>query len=213
MQNKPVAEHLPQVRIGNLKEQGLLDDVYWQDDYYAGSDDPFRMFGQVSNEFRYTMKAFGHRTFIELGWNIGDKRYLSKVKLVNDRLNFGGHRFWFVCPTCSSRCGVLYIIQHVCGCNKCLQIAYTSQNKTKNKPPTLEELSEERKRLTDVWLALWSKGRFFYDNRPTKDYLNYLIMAKEAWGVMFLNPEASVLMYQAHDTLLFKPPTVLINGK
>ena len=212
MQNKPVAEYLPQVRVSDLKQQGLFGDDYWQNAYNSGSSDPFSMFGQTSNEFRYTLKVFGHRKAVELGWDIGEGQYLSKVELTSDKVNFGGYRYWFICPNCSSRCGVLYILQEVCGCNKCLAIAYASQNRTKGKQLTLDELGSQSKKLTDTWLALWRKNRFFYDNRPTKEYLSYLVAARDIWSIAFLNPESSVLMYQAHDPTLFKPPHVFING-
>lgn len=211
MQNKPVAEHLPQIRISSLKAQGLLSDNYWKDEYYANSTDPFCMLFENNNGFRYRLKVFGHRRSVEVKWDIGSSHYQANPVLIKDGMNFGGHRFWFVCPNCSDRCGVLYIIQNVCGCNKCLPIAYASQNRTKGMPWTLEERHEQAKLLTDLWTGLWQQGRFFYANRPTKEYLHYLVTAYEIWGDLFPNPQTTIALHQAHDPLLFKPPNVLIN--
>jgi hypothetical protein len=204
--NKLVAEHLPQIRMDSLKRQGFLSDEYWQADYKRGSNDPMQMLPQNSNEFRYLLKVFGHRKFVEVSWIIDDQRQYQEVKLVNSNMNFGNCRYWFLCSRCSRRCTVLYIFQYLLGCNSCLNVAYESQNRTKRAELTHDEVDETNRVLTELWLTLWKKNRFFYDNRPTKEYLHYLISAREQWVLSLGDPTRSAVMYQAHDPLLFKPP-------
>lgn len=56
------------------------------------------------------------------------------VPLVATPCNYGGHRYWFICPIvkggrhCGRRVGVLYSIGKYFGCRHCGNIAYISQN-------------------------------------------------------------------------------------
>lgn len=208
--SKLVAEYLPQIRTDSLKRQGFFGDEYWRKDYERGSTDPMRMLSQDSNSFRYLLKIFGNRQSIEASWILGEQRIFVEAKLITTDVNFGKYRYWFSCPTCSNRCGVLYIYQSILGCNKCLQVAYASQNKTKRKEIPLDEVIENGKALTELWLELWKKNRFFYDNEPTHEYLKYLKAACQHWALYLADPEHGAIMYQAHDPLLFKPPHLVI---
>jgi hypothetical protein len=42
---------------------------------------------------------------------------------------FGGTRYWFACPVCSRRAGVLFIhpLSHQVGCRTCLGLSYRKQ--------------------------------------------------------------------------------------
>ncbi len=44
------------------------------------------------------------------------------------RLPSGGRRPWFLCPSCSRRCGVLYSIRSRIFCRLCAGLSYASQN-------------------------------------------------------------------------------------
>ena len=49
-----------------------------------------------------------------------------KVELTASRGNFGGILFWFKCPKCDRRIGVLFMhpVTGVLGCRKCLNLEY-----------------------------------------------------------------------------------------
>lgn len=53
-----------------------------------------------------------------------------QVSIVSTRPNFGGLRYWFVCPVCSRRCATLYRLKHRNGaaCRVCLKLNYPSQH-------------------------------------------------------------------------------------
>lgn len=51
----------------------------------------------------------------------------TAVKLVTSRTGFGGERMWFSCPICIERKGVLYQIDGLVGCRKCLGVKYRGQ--------------------------------------------------------------------------------------
>jgi len=52
---------------------------------------------------------------------------LSKdIRLTTTTVNFGGIRYWFECPVCDRRVGILYIepVNQKVGCRRCLDLTY-----------------------------------------------------------------------------------------
>lgn len=49
-----------------------------------------------------------------------------KVLLGTSKTGFNGFRFWFICPLCLKKMGVLFIhpINHLIGCRHCLNLEY-----------------------------------------------------------------------------------------
>ncbi|WP_349550811.1 hypothetical protein [Leuconostoc pseudomesenteroides] len=50
-----------------------------------------------------------------------------KVKLTTTSPNYGGVRYWFVCPVCQKRKGTLYHLNSVVACRNCAQLYYPLQ--------------------------------------------------------------------------------------
>ncbi|MCL4353433.1 hypothetical protein M1615_03145 [Patescibacteria group bacterium] len=52
-----------------------------------------------------------------------------QIKLTTSKTKFDGERFWFICPRCSRRVGVIYrhIVNSLIGCRKCLNLKYRKQ--------------------------------------------------------------------------------------
>jgi hypothetical protein len=114
----------------------------------------------------------------------GRKEYSDyKIKLAKTRCNFGGFRYWFVCPLvkdgkyCGRRVAVLYLVGKYFGCRHCYNLTYASRNlsgiyKVIGKtlpdwPPTLKEFRE---------LFYSTK---FYKGKITKRYKRYLKMEEK----------------------------------
>jgi len=51
-----------------------------------------------------------------------------EIAITTTRPNYGGVRYWFRCPYCRRRCGIMYIhpFGHV-GCRICLNLTYPRQ--------------------------------------------------------------------------------------
>lgn len=56
-----------------------------------------------------------------------------KILLNRSKTGFGGVRFWFSCPSCNSRAGVLYRhpVSQILGCRKCLKLDYKKHRYSK----------------------------------------------------------------------------------
>lgn len=58
----------------------------------------------------------------------GDVRIVaSSARLVSTPCNFGGWRYWFLCPICERRVGILYLKEYNIECRICANIGYESQ--------------------------------------------------------------------------------------
>jgi hypothetical protein len=106
----------------------------------------------------------------------GDKKDFDyKTSLTTTPCNFGGVRYWFICPLsvngryCGRRVGVLYKAGDYFGCRHCYNLTYSSRLKsgifktTSNiSIPEIEALEKELKTK-------------FYKGKMTKRYKRYLI--------------------------------------
>src|SRR3989338_3805475 len=48
----------------------------------------------------------------------------AQIKLATSKTNYGGTRYWFVCPICQRRAGVLFKNANAVGCRLCLGLEY-----------------------------------------------------------------------------------------
>ncbi len=53
------------------------------------------------------------------------------VQLTQTACHYGGVRHWFRCDYCQGRVGVLYLSGGQCACRKCFNLAYKSEQETK----------------------------------------------------------------------------------
>jgi hypothetical protein len=100
----------------------------------------------------------------------GEKEDIEyKVPLATTPCNYGGVRYWFLCPLfkngryCGKRVGVLYNTGKYFGCRHCGEIAYAAQMKggrfrgSSYSVPDMERLEKEIK-------------RYYYNGKPTRKY-------------------------------------------
>lgn len=98
-----------------------------------------------------------------------------EVELATTPCNYGGVRYWFICPLtrdgqyCGRRVGVLYSVGKYFGCRYCGNIAYSAQMKggkfrgTTVSIPDIERLEKEIK-------------RYYYNGKPTRKYRRLIRM-------------------------------------
>lgn len=75
-----------------------------------------------------------------------------KIKIASTRPNYGGLRWWFVCPLCQKRKRVLYLSSSDYYCRECLKLNYKSQTYRSK----YDALSDEYfKLLHDIYKLKW----------------------------------------------------------
>ena len=114
------------------------------------------------------------QTYIQLNythtnsWN-GEKSEMDfKIPLATTPCNYGGVRYWFVCPLfkngqyCGRRVGVIYSIGKWFGCRHCGEIAYSSQNQSGHYKGFVS--------IPDIERAEKEVKRYYYRGKPTRKY-------------------------------------------
>lgn len=89
--------------------------------------------------------------------------YAQEVSLTKTRCNLGGYRYWFVCPCCYKRVGVLYFAPgdvHF-RCRLCNNLTYYSRNES-NPYAILGETDRKMKKLQSQ-IKRWT-----WRGRPTR---------------------------------------------
>jgi len=94
-----------------------------------------------------------------------------KVSLYGTECNFGWIRFWFRCPSCLQRRGVLYILkvrEHILVCGRCTGYDYASRRSSFGGVLAL------RKRQLQWEVRARHMRTKYYRGRPTRRYRRFL---------------------------------------
>lgn len=103
------------------------------------------------------------------------KDFDYKIPLVTTSCNYGGQRYWFICPWyksgvyCGRRVGVLYKAGDYFACRHCYDLSYDSRNTSSyfralGRVLSIGEVAELGKKAK----------RMFYKGKPTRHYLRFL---------------------------------------
>lgn len=106
-----------------------------------------------------------------------------KIRLITTPCNYGGKRYWFICPlsingkTCLKKVGVLYKPYYAdyFGCRHCYNLTYNSRNiagfdKKVGRIISIPELEEMENQVK----------RKYYNGEITKKHKKYLIKARKS---------------------------------
>ncbi len=109
----------------------------------------------------------------------GEKESMDyRVELTTTPCNYGGKRYWFICPLskneryCGRRVGVLFSIGKWFGCRHCGEICYAVQLQSGNF--RIGSVSEP-----DVEKAYNEIKRFYYNGKLTRRHKRYLRLRKK----------------------------------
>lgn len=163
--SKRTVEDSTQLSIFKLKEFGLL-------------------VGYCSTTLTWTRRLSGRKNsigilvdvtdgpYVKVNYTITDRDsgektdYDYKISLTTTRCNFGGKRYWFICPLsvngiyCGRRVGTLYLAPggKYFGCRRCHNLSYESRNEPRlarpggiGYPIKAERLYEELYMQTKRW--------------------------------------------------------------
>src|SRR3989344_418610 len=167
---KQEAEWSNRLSVRFLKKHGYLDGG-WR---YGGIKWTYGMSGNESS-IGFTVNINGNEgdniklQYTHTNRGTDEKESMDyRVELATTPCNYGGKRYWFICPLtkngkyCGRRVGVLFSIGKWFGCRHCGEIAYTSQMRGGSYKgfvsiPDIERAEEEIK-------------RHFYKGKPTRKY-------------------------------------------
>ncbi|MHC4570795.1 MAG: hypothetical protein ACYS0C_01790 [Planctomycetota bacterium] len=108
--------------------------------------------------------------------------YDYKVSLTTTPCNFGGVRYWFICPLylngvyCGRRVGTLYLAPggNYFGCRHCYNLSYESRNESRlGRFGQLGCLLKTKRQIKDLSSQI---KRSFYNGKPTRKFRKLLIM-------------------------------------
>lgn len=175
---KSEAEYFNSLSIFWLKKHGYLDGGYKQ----GGIKWTYGLSGNESSiGFTVITNIEGEEDHIKLQYTYTDRRTDKKeildynVGLTTTPCNYGGVRYWFICPLskngqyCGRRVGVLYCVGKYFGCRHCGELTYRSRNLSGYQKasgrvisiPELEQLEKEVKRQ-------------YYAGKMTRKYKRFL---------------------------------------
>lgn len=127
--------------------------------------------------------------------NTGEKtEYDYKVRLTTTRCNFGGVRYWFVCPLtrdgvyCGRRVAKLYKVPgaHYFGCRHCYNLSYESRNETRTgRIGVFRNVMKVERQIKELHSQI---KRWTYKGRPTKKVRKLLtLQEKMSYGLSVSN--------------------------
>lgn len=130
---KTEADSLLSIDIKLLKTKQFLNGYKYGDITWTRGDN-------YKNSTRIITDTNNKHPYIRLQYTQTDKdteenKYFDyQVPFVKTACNFGGHRYWFICPLykdgvyCGRRVGVLYKDGDYFGCRHCYNLTYESRN-------------------------------------------------------------------------------------
>ncbi len=101
-----------------------------------------------------------------------------KISLTTTPCNYGGVRYWFVCPLykngqyCGKRVGVIYSIGKWFGCRHCGEIAYSAQMRG-------GRFRGSSVSIPDIERAEKEVKRYYYNGKPTRKYKRVMRLNKK----------------------------------
>lgn len=175
------ADSLNSIDIFWLKKYGYLDGwrtggIKWTRGLF-GNESSIGIEGYTMTDEPYV------RFFYTITRQNGEKKEMDyKIPLTTTPCNFGGERYWFVCPLsvsgkyCGRRVGTLYGGGDYYGCRHCYDLTYESRNLSGVfkgmgsivSEPKLEKMESEIKRE-------------YYNGKMTKKYKSYLKKKEKAF--------------------------------
>ena len=177
---KQEAEWSNRLSIFFLKKHGYLDGG-WRSGSIKWT------YGMSGNESSIEFFVFLHgqaNDCIKLKYTHTDRgggeksEMLFEVPFASTPCNYGGKRYWFICPLtkngkyCGRRVGVLFSIGKWFGCRHCGEIAYAAQMRG-------GKYRGSSVCLPDIERAEQEVKRYYYNGKPTRKYRRVLRLSQK----------------------------------
>jgi hypothetical protein len=127
---KATVEESCDLTVFQLKERGMLKGGYTSTVITWVRRNTGKE-SRIGLEVNMTDEPYARLTYLISDREGNSTPYDLEVSLVTTSCNYGGVRYWFVCPTCSRRVGGLYLApgEHYFMCRQCNNLTYDSRNR------------------------------------------------------------------------------------
>ncbi len=181
---KDTVENCRSVSISFLRKHGYLDEPC----YMSGGIAWKNYLGEETSSIGITVSTMDGESYVRFQYtttkrDTGEKtKYDYKVQLTTTPCNFGGVRYWFICPLskngvyCGRRVAKLYKAPGAScfGCRHCYNLSYESRNESRlGRFGQLGYLLKAERQMEELSGKI---KRDFYDGKPTKKYGRLLRM-------------------------------------
>lgn len=179
--NKQEAEYFKKISIGFIKKYGYLNHglmngviTFSRNGEKTGSVNIESILSQYEECIKFS--------YTQTDRDSGEKKDFDyKIQLTTTPCNFGGVRYWFICPLsrndqyCGKRVGILYKAGDYFGCRHCYNLSYECRNlggvfKAIGKIISEPELEESYKKIRCK----------YYAGKMTKRYKKWLIKSRKS---------------------------------
>ncbi len=183
---KDTVEDCRSLSISFLKKQGYFSEpccmsgrIFWTNSY-----------GEETGSVGIVISTLEGENYVRFHYTVTDRNsgektdYDYKVQLTTSRCNYGGMRYWFICPLskngvyCGRRVGKLYLAPgaNYFGCRHCYDLSYESRNE-----PRLARFGglgyplKVERQYEDLYKQI---KRWTYQGKPTKKARKLQILEK-----------------------------------
>lgn len=163
---KNVSDFLPRLSIFDLRKKGFLID---------GIRSGTLTWNQGNDRIEFVVSISHVRdSYLEFIYSKKDNKevitdYKYKSEIEKTKCHFGKCRFWFKCPKCSKRIGLLYMLNYYFKCRHCHNLTYSSRNMNRHSKSyhlfRMLELLERHDRHSQ------KNSKSYYRDKPTKKQL------------------------------------------
>lgn len=183
--SKLIAEHSRALSIFYLKKSGFLNKESDGQSYVmtwsrrdGENKSSISFSAHKNNQDNHAKLVCIKLQYTHTDYWTGEKSDMNfKVLLTTTPCNYGGVRYWFICPLtkndqyCGRRVGVLYSIGKWFGCRHCGNIAYNSQRQSERYKGFVS--------IPDIERAEEKVKRYYYNGKPTRKYRQVLKLNKK----------------------------------
>lgn len=168
---KQEGDNLKKIEIRWLKKYSYLDGwksgvIKWTSGW-DGSESSIGIMGRVSED-----DAYIKLTYTQTDQDGIKKDFDYKVYLARSPCNYGGVRYWFICPLsangkpCDRKVGVLYKNGDYFGCRHCYNLTYASKNENRRyKNYYLFRILDTQTKVEKIRSTM---KKSFYAGKPTR---------------------------------------------
>jgi hypothetical protein len=180
---KGTVEHCKAIDVRKWKREGVLENPCF-----------FTCFWKLNGQ-ESSIGVSVQRDLVTLTYTLNKSESISDtIYLDRTPCNYGGHRLWFICPTCQNRAAKLYLRGKYFRCRNCQELNYYSSKKSGDEIEKIDnkilkvhkKLKGDSKHFSEILWRIPEKPRYMH-------HKTYKRLTEELWQ-----------LFEKRDQTLFK---------